>query len=74
VGRPSRRAWLADWIGAAAVVAVFVAPFDLGWWMYVNSTKPVGWFREPATDTWHVMYDNTRVELCRPPAKIRKDA
>jgi hypothetical protein len=74
VGAPSQRSWLADWIGAAAGVAALLAVLDLGWWMYVNATTPVGWFREPATDTWHVMYDNTGVELRIPPAEINNGA
>jgi hypothetical protein len=69
-----RAAWLADWVGTAAVVAVLLASLDFGWWVYVNATTPVGWFHDPATETWHVLYDNTRVEIRRPPAAIHKDA
>ena len=69
----SYRAWLADWIGTAAVAAALLAAVDLGWWIGVNMTTPVGWFRDPATDTWRVLYDNTRVEMRSPPAAIRKD-
>jgi hypothetical protein len=73
VGAPSHWTWLADWIGTVAVVTVLLAVLDFAWWRYVNATKPVGWFRDRATDTWHVMYDNTRVEIQRPSAE-RKDA
>jgi hypothetical protein len=74
LGPPSYRAWLTDWIGIAAVAAALLAAVDLGWWIGVNATTPVGWFRDPATDTWRVLYDNTRVEMRSPPAAIRKDA
>ena len=71
---PSRWEWLADWIGTAAVVAALMAAVDLSWWRYVNAAQPVGWFRDRATGTWQVMYDNTRVEIHRPSAEIGKDA
>jgi hypothetical protein len=74
IGAPSHSTWLGDWIVTAAAAAALLAVLDLGWWMYVNSTTPVGWFRDRSTDAWHVLYDNTRVEFHRPSAEIRKDA
>lgn len=74
VNAPSHWTWLADWIGTATAAAALLAVVDLSWWMYVNSTKPVGWFRDRSTDTWHVMYDNTRVEIHSRSAELHKDA
>ena len=66
----SDRSFLADWIRVAAIAATILAALDLAWCVYVNKATPVGWFRNADTETWRVMYDNMRVEIRQPPAKI----
>ena len=66
----SDRSFLSGWIHVAAIAATLLAALDLAWCTYVNKATPVGWFRNADTDTWRVMYDNMRVEIRQPPAKI----
>ena len=63
--------FLAGWVGMAAIAAALLVAFDLGWWAYVNAATPVAWFRDARTETWHTLYDSTRVKTGHPPAAIQ---
>ena len=68
-GRPnSFFAWLRTAVAAASLLLVT----DLCWLLYVNSARPVCWYRAANSETWLVMYENARVETSSPPMDLHK--
>jgi hypothetical protein len=70
VSRSSIPPFLVDWVGMTAIAAALLVAFDLGWWAYVNAATPVAWFCDARTETWHTLYDTTRIKTGQPPTAI----